>query len=123
MTRVVAPNRIRIDAQRKADGSWTLVHRENFDPEDTAAFEATLDLFAQFADPNVEAKREGPDAMRVTYSNVSRERCGNIICGEFLQWATMGQMKLADIMISLLAVAAQARGNAADSSRTVAGHR
>ena len=107
MTQAIAPNRIDLSAVRQPDGSWTLDHHEQFDPEHREAFAATLALFAQLDDPNVSAGPEGDDGIRVTYRGLTRERAGNIVCGEFLQWASMGQMKLCDLLMTALTAFAQ----------------
>jgi hypothetical protein len=105
---VIAPNRIDISAVRQPDGTWTLDHHEQFDPEHRYARDNTLAVFHQLPpEAHVTACAEGDDGIHITYAGASRDRCGNIICGEFLQWASMGQMKLCDLLLSAMTAFAQ----------------
>ena len=99
---MIPPEEFHLDAVKKADGTWCVLYEEVFSPSAEHALANTMALCKALESAHPESgmvfSNPAPLLLRIEMPASSLGRLANVMVGEFMQWGTVGQTKLCDLL-------------------------
>lgn len=103
---LIAPIRFSVQATANADGTWNMDYEEMF--ADATLVKNTAEVIRTVF-TNHPAKFSTPDehTMRFEYRNAQLGSISGHMAMEFMQWSSIGQMKMGDLLASAMTMGFQ----------------